>query len=229
MCPSHNSQKCKVPNSNRDIYYPKIEKEKQVKKLKNLYNKKNHLKDYFSESKYQKVKNRKDSKDSEKSTSHEDIEENSPKQPYKTNSNDFKIKYKTELCKYYEINGNCKYGNNCDYAHGIENLRIKVTNTTSYKTKKCIQFFNNGFCPYGSRCQFAHSIKSNILNNPYDQNMSYSRIMKIFSIKENIDNTKNLIEKKRLNIFEQICPNTCKIKSQMFDDIKNFVKENCKM
>ena len=229
MCPSHNSQKCKVPNLNRDIYYPKIEKEKQVKKLKNLYNKKNHLKDYFSESKYQEVKNRKDSKDSEKSTSHEDIEENSPKQPYKTNSNDFKIKYKTELCKYYEINGNCKYGNNCAYAHGIENLRIKVTNTTSYKTKKCIQFFNNGFCPYGSRCQFAHSIKSNILNNPYDQNMSYSRIMKIFSIKENIDNTKNLIEKKRLNVFEQICPNTFKIKSQMFDDIKNFVKENCEM
>ena len=226
MCPSHNSQKCKVPNSNRDIYYPKIEKEKQVKKLKNLYNKKNHLKDYFSESKYQKVKNRKDSKDSEKSTSHEDIEENSPKQPYKTNSNDFKIKYKTELCKYYEINGYCKYGDNCAYAHGKENLRSKVTHSTYYRTKKCVQFFTYGFCPYGNRCQFAHALKTNILNNPYDPNMSYSKTLQTLSKLENVENIKTLFEKKRLPIFEHICPNYEGIKSELFDDIKSLIKQN---
>ena len=31
---------------------------------------------------------------------------------FKSKADDFKIKYKTELCKYYEINGTCKFGDN---------------------------------------------------------------------------------------------------------------------
>ena len=62
---------------------------------------------------------------------------NKNKNPFKCEAKDFKIKYKTELCKYYEINGYCKYGDKCAYAHGKENLRSKVTNTTAYRTKKC--------------------------------------------------------------------------------------------
>ena len=53
--------------------------------------------------------------------------------PFKSTAADFKIKYKTELCKYYEINGFCKYGDNCAYAHGKENLRTKIT-TISFIT-----------------------------------------------------------------------------------------------
>ena len=89
------------------------------------------------------------------------------KAPFKGEAKDFKIKYKTELCKFFEIDGKCKYGDKCAYAHGKENLRSKVTNTTAYRTKKCTQFFETGYCPYGSRCQFAHQLKSNIINNPY--------------------------------------------------------------
>ena len=34
------------------------------------------------------------------------------KTTFKSKADDFKIKYKTELCKYYEINGCCKFGDN---------------------------------------------------------------------------------------------------------------------
>ena len=93
---------------------------------------------------------RKYSKDSSNlSTSNEDIQEstdsnhitinqnNTNSSNFKGKASDFKIKYKTELCKFYELTGQCKYGDNCAYAHGKENLRAKVTNTTAYRTKKC--------------------------------------------------------------------------------------------
>ena len=60
---------------------------------------------------------------------------------FKSTAADFKIKYKTELCKYYEINGFCKFGDRCAYAHGKENLRSKVTNYSDYTTKKCLKYF----------------------------------------------------------------------------------------
>ena len=178
---------------------------------------------------------RKYSKDSETdSTSNEDKEEKNiilskVKTPYKSNANDFKIKYKTELCKYYEINGYCKFGDNCAYAHGKENLRSKVTNTTAYRSKKCVQFYTYGFCPYGNRCQFAHALKSNIINNPYDKNMSYSKTMETLSKLENVENIKTLFEKPRLTIFESIVPNVDGCKSELFDDIKSLTYDNSEM
>ena len=148
------------------------------------------------------------------------------KQPFKTNASDFKIKYKTELCKYFEINGYCKYGDNCAYAHGKENLRSKVTNTTAYRTRKCVQFFEHGYCPYGNRCQFAHQLESNILNNPYDRKMSYSKILETISKIENVENIKKLIEKPRLKVFQEICDNSKGEKPRLLDDIKALKKEN---
>ena len=147
------------------------------------------------------------------------------KQDYKTNASDFKIKYKTELCKYYEINGYCKYGDNCAYAHGKENLRSKVTNTTAYRSKKCTQFFEMGYCPYGNRCQFAHQLKSNIINNPYDKKMTYGKILEIISKVENIENIKKLVEKPRLKVFKEITDDK-NIKSTLLDDIKNLLHNN---
>ncbi len=146
--------------------------------------------------------------------------------PFKSTASDFKIKYKTELCKYYEINGYCKYGDRCAYAHGKENLRSKVTNSTSYRTRKCSQFFENGYCPYGNRCQFAHQLESNIINNPYDRKMSYKKTLEIISKLENIENIKKLIEKPRLDVFKEIYANKSLIKSSLFDDIKKINKED---
>ena len=144
---------------------------------------------------------------------------------FKGRASDFKIKYKTELCKFYEMTGKCKFGDNCAYAHGIENLRSKVTNTTAYRTKKCIQFFENGYCPYGSRCQFQHQLKNNIINNPYDRQMSYKKILEIISKTENIKNIRKLVEKPRLNIFKEITGDVDDNKSRLLEDIKEIIED----
>ena len=144
------------------------------------------------------------------------------KSPFKGEAKDFKIKYKTELCKYYECNGYCKYGDKCVYAHGKENLRSKVTNTTAYRTKKCTQFFEQGYCPYGNRCQFAHQLKSNVINNPYDKGMSYTKILETISKFENVGNIKKLVEKPRLKVFEEICKNEEGTESRLLNDIKKL-------
>ena len=151
---------------------------------------------------------------------------NKNKMPFKGEAKDFKIKYKTELCKYYEINGYCKYGDKCAYAHGKENLRSKVTNTTAYRTKKCQQFFEQGYCPYGNRCQFAHQLKSNIINNPYDKGMSYGKILETISKLENVENIKKLIEKPRLPVFKDICENKQNVQSRLLEDIKGLSYNN---
>ena len=122
------------------------------------------------------------------------------------------------------MTGKCKYGDSCAYAHGKENLRSKVTNTTAYRTKKCVQFFENGYCPYGSRCQFQHQLKNNIINNPYDNDMSYQKILEIISKFENVRNIKKLVEKPRLKIFKEITGNNTdnENKSRLLDDIKEL-------
>ena len=53
------------------------------------------------------------------------------------------------------MNGFCKYGDNCAFAHGESELKNRKI-SSNYKTKPCKQFFEIGFCPYGSRCQFSH-------------------------------------------------------------------------
>ncbi len=147
---------------------------------------------------------------------------NKNKIPFKGEAKDFKIKYKTELCKYFEINGYCKYGDKCAYAHGKENLRSKVTNTTAYRTKKCVQFFEQGYCPYGNRCQFAHQLKSNIINNPYDRGMTYGKILETISKLENVENIKKLIEKPRLSVFQELSNNQQNAESRLLEDIKKL-------
>ena len=145
---------------------------------------------------------------------------------FKSTAADFKIKYKTELCKYYEINGYCKFGDKCAYAHGKENLRSKVTNSSAYRTRKCTQFFENGYCPYGSRCQFAHQLTTNITNNPYDRKMSYAKTLETISKVENIDNIKKLISKPRLTIFKEIIDEKISLENNLLEDIKNINKND---
>ena len=151
---------------------------------------------------------RKKSYNSEDSTSTEEINDlkdkkkinqnnnkNKNKVPFKGEAKDFKIKYKTELCKYYEIDGHCKYGDKCAYAHGKENLRSKVTNTTAYRTKKCT-------------------------HNPYDRGMTYGKILETISKLENAENIKKLIEKPRLPVFLEFSEE--KIESRLLEDIKSL-------
>ena len=65
-------------------------------------------------------------------------------------------RYKTELCRPYEENGTCKYGDKCQFAHGYNELRSLVRHP-KYKTELCKTFHSIGFCPYGPRCHFIHN------------------------------------------------------------------------
>jgi hypothetical protein len=231
-----------MSNKTGEIKFESYQKTKpKCKKTykKEFYRQEEYTKNKFDSNynKYNEADSRKYSKDSSNiSTSNEDVYEKDLNENnnlsynmnnYKGKASDFKIKYKTELCKFFEINGHCKYGDNCAYAHGIENLRSKVTNSTSYRTRKCFQFFETGYCPYGSRCQFQHQLKTNIINNPYDRKMTYKKILETISKLENVKNIKKLIEKPRLTIFKEIFENkeNDQIESTLLADIKSLKNE----
>ncbi|XP_055032348.2 mRNA decay activator protein ZFP36L2 [Misgurnus anguillicaudatus] len=65
-------------------------------------------------------------------------------------------RYKTELCRPFEENGTCKYGEKCQFAHGYHELR-NLSRHPKYKTEPCRTFHTIGFCPYGPRCHFIHN------------------------------------------------------------------------
>lgn len=65
-------------------------------------------------------------------------------------------RYKTELCRPFEESGTCKYGDKCQFAHGVHELR-HLTRHPKYKTELCRTFHTIGFCPYGPRCHFIHN------------------------------------------------------------------------
>ncbi|KAG4066728.1 hypothetical protein HA402_012795 [Bradysia odoriphaga] len=65
-------------------------------------------------------------------------------------------RYKTELCRPFEEAGACKYGEKCQFAHGINELR-NLQRHPKYKTELCRTFHSVGFCPYGPRCHFVHN------------------------------------------------------------------------
>ncbi|KAG6394352.1 hypothetical protein SASPL_144936 [Salvia splendens] len=64
---------------------------------------------------------------------------------------------KTELCNKWEETGACPYGENCQFAHGIKELR-PVIRHPRYKTEVCRMVLAGDACPYGHRCHFRHSL-----------------------------------------------------------------------
>lgn len=72
-------------------------------------------------------------------------------QPEKVN----KQLYKTELCESFATRGTCKYGNKCQFAHGLHELKLKQR-STNFRTKPCVNWQKHGYCRYGKRCCFKH-------------------------------------------------------------------------
>ncbi|XP_078431682.1 zinc finger CCCH domain-containing protein 9-like [Wolffia australiana] len=65
--------------------------------------------------------------------------------------------FKTELCNKWQETGACPYGEHCQFAHGIAELR-PVIRHPRYKTELCRMILSGGSCPYGHRCHFRHAI-----------------------------------------------------------------------
>uniref|UniRef100_A0AC35EWZ7 C3H1-type domain-containing protein n=1 Tax=Panagrolaimus sp. PS1159 TaxID=55785 RepID=A0AC35EWZ7_9BILA len=63
---------------------------------------------------------------------------------------------KTSLCRYWNKYGYCCYGEQCRFAHGIDELRVPPSAHPKHKTQLCKNFTFYGICEYGSRCQFIH-------------------------------------------------------------------------
>ena len=146
----------------------------------------------------------------------------SKKQDYITKN--YRTKWKTEICHYWEMYGQCKYGENCAFAHGESELKERKL-TFNYKTKLCKQFFESGYCPYGSRCQFSH--KNTAIENceNSENNFSYLKILSEF-LNENEKISHELIKRPRLKTFENIF--SCSLeesensKLKLYEDIENL-------
>ncbi|XP_022734686.1 zinc finger CCCH domain-containing protein 15-like [Durio zibethinus] len=65
--------------------------------------------------------------------------------------------FKTELCNKWQDTGACPYGDHCQFAHGIEELR-PVIRHPCYKTEVCRMVLAGDVCPYGHRCHFRHAL-----------------------------------------------------------------------
>ncbi|XP_064621386.1 mRNA decay activator protein ZFP36L2-like [Lineus longissimus] len=83
------------------------------------------------------------------------------------NNNINSSRYKTELCRPFEENGHCKYGDKCQFAHGMHELR-NLARHPKYKTELCRTYHTVGFCPYGPRCHFIHNEDERKLNHIND-------------------------------------------------------------
>jgi len=74
---------------------------------------------------------------------------------------------KTELCKNWELFGDCFFKDKCSFAHGENELRNKILakndDNEKYKTKPCRSFEEKGYCPFGNRCQYTHIVSHNRL------------------------------------------------------------------
>merc|ERR1711955_181186 len=67
-------------------------------------------------------------------------------------------RYKTEMCRPFQENGSCKYGEKCQFAHGSQEVR-NINRHPKYKTDLCRTYHSVGFCPYGPRCHFIHALE----------------------------------------------------------------------
>ncbi len=125
--------------------------------------------------------------------------------------------------------GHCKYGDNCAFAHGIDELNQRKM-SSNYKTKLCKQFFEIGYCSYGARCQFSH--KKNIENenegNNEKEEVSYLKILSDLITNNKIN--QEMLKRPRLMTFETIT--ACSLNESeknrllLYEDIINIRKKN---
>lgn len=85
-------------------------------------------------------------------------------------------KYKTEICRNWKLEGFCRFGDECTFAHGGPELVRRTSMPSNYKTKICKQFSEEPFyCPYGEKCQFLHISEL----HKSDQQFKYTEILEV--------------------------------------------------
>jgi len=146
--------------------------------------------------------------------------------------NHFRNKFKTEICHNWEMEGECKYGDSCAFAHGESELKKKNWGF-NYKTKACKQFFEQGYCSYGGRCQFSHKKEDYIREKKERQEEDDNKVSYLKIIKEFLSNKNKisyeLVKRPRLKTFEKITRSTLEerknSKLKLYEDIMSI--KNC--
>lgn len=115
--------------------------------------------------------------------------------------------YKTEICKNFEINKKCQWGDQCCFAHGRKDLREKMNLNSQYKTKICKNYHFKGYCQYGSRCQYFHFKSFNIY-------------------KELLDSYKTMTTVENMCLIFEVLGKDSKRRLPVFEDIFNLEKKN---
>jgi len=124
-------------------------------------------------------------------------------------------KYKTEICRNWEIEGSCRFGDECTFAHGGRELHKRASMPLNYKTKVCKQFTEEPyFCPYGEKCQFLHisqseedakTIKYSVVLNETLKQME-KRLVHLGDSEE-FEIPTSVFKKQRLSIFKELTDN----------------------
>jgi len=74
-------------------------------------------------------------------------------------------KVKTELCRYFNSEKGCPFGNKCNYAHGEDELkytklmdlkRAGLIDIEIFRTHPCLTWVSTGACPFDHRCMGLH-------------------------------------------------------------------------
>ncbi|KAF5750175.1 zinc finger CCCH domain-containing protein 14-like [Tripterygium wilfordii] len=65
--------------------------------------------------------------------------------------------WKIELCNKWQVTGTCPYGDHCQFASGLSELR-QIIRHPRYKSEVCKMVLAGDTCPYGHRCHFRHPL-----------------------------------------------------------------------
>jgi len=122
------------------------------------------------------------------SMNNQHFEPHSFKRPRDSQNNHFNVMiqshilFKTRICSKFRF-GACRNAQNCNFAHGLHELRqpppnwqdgslktrecsaISIGTYWNWKTKLCLKWQHAGSCPFGEGCLFAHGEPGN--NNSY--------------------------------------------------------------
>ena len=124
-------------------------------------------------------------------------------------------KYKTEICRNFELGRPCRWGSQCCFAHGKEELRSRAPFSHFYKTKICKHFHNFGLCPYGVRCQYFHFRSHQVYSELLDS--MEKKVMLKLSDGASEDLSILLLKSERLQprlpIFKKLCEDKSEEKS----------------
>jgi hypothetical protein len=121
-------------------------------------------------------------------------------------SNSSDGKYKTEMCKNWIENNNCRYGKKFQFAHGYEELAAHSCEAERKRTKNCRTFYKTKVCNYGSRCMFRHE------HRRQEQIMRHYYFAKLYTAESLFQYSKDRTEfinsydsgLKKLSVFEAI-------------------------